>query len=446
MVRLWFRILSSISPPKNDKHLHGARLLGVVLCTGSLLLAACGSTTASENEQAQTATVSTTAVSAIDWLPCGSVQCGRLSVLVDSENPSLGSVKVSLYRRPSPIATDAKVLLLVGDRVQGITPRELAAQSPLRFGITINGYNVVSVAVRGMADSPLPLGQENRVASLDVADDLEDIRIALGVKKVLVMGWGSGATAVTAWQMMRPESIEAAVVDSPSDPSVSMAAQLTEQLASSERAGATAIKWCASHLSCSMNAGVADEIARFRLKMAQGRLPELVTKDVWARAASQSIAQGRPGPIFDAMLNAIDEDNGAPLNDLAGAAPTVTDAYAPCADVSREVSARIAADGIALHATRTRAIHIGTLPVVYSMCEQLPDALRPLGAVKPADKASGARMMVTIARGDPLVPSAPARTMAKRMQWTYKSVPMNRHLVIGFDQAITAAAMEFLGA
>jgi hypothetical protein len=55
-------------------------------------------------------------------------------------------------------------------------------------------------------------------------------------------------------------------------------------------------------------------------------------------------------------------------------------------------------------------------------------------------------MMVTIARGDPFTPPAPARAMAKRMQWTYQSVAANRRFVLGVDTALTEAAMEFLGA
>jgi hypothetical protein len=55
-------------------------------------------------------------------------------------------------------------------------------------------------------------------------------------------------------------------------------------------------------------------------------------------------------------------------------------------------------------------------------------------------------MMVTIARGDPYTPSAPARAMAQRMKWTYQSVAANRRFVLGVDTAITEAAMEFLGA
>jgi hypothetical protein len=43
-----------------------------------------------------------------------------------------------------------------------------------------------------------------------------------------------------------------------------------------------------------------------------------------------------------------------------------------------------------------------------------------------------------------VVPPYVARTMAKRMGWTYRSVYANRHLVIGKDQAITQIAFEFL--
>jgi hypothetical protein len=52
--------------------------------------------------------------------------------------------------------------------------------------------------------------------------------------------------------------------------------------------------------------------------------------------------------------------------------------------------------------------------------------------------------MVTIARGDPIWSPYIPRNMAKRMTWQYNSVYANRHLVVGFDRAITASAMEFL--
>ncbi len=367
-------------------------------------------------------------------------------MLADSEDPSLGSVKLALYRRMSPVSKKAPVLLLVADRFDGVTPRALAETAPLLFGTYTNGYTVISVASRGMLDSPLPVSASARIATLDVAEDLQLLHQALGVKKVFVMGWGSGASAVVTWQMQYPKSVAAAVVDAPVDPASPMGPQLAEQLASTERAGVTAVKWCASHLSCSINAIVADEIGRFRLKMLENRLPAGITADVVSRAASRAIAMGAPGKIFDAMLRAMDARDGATMLTLAGAAPTVATAAPACADVSGTLAQQFSAAAAALHAKHTRLIHTGNEHLTYAFCTDMPESTRTLGAVQPAESSTGARVMVTIARGDPYTPPAPARAMAKRMKWTYASVAANRRFVLGVDEAITAAAMEFLGA
>jgi pimeloyl-ACP methyl ester carboxylesterase len=428
-----------------------SRVLGAV-CALALVASACSSSTeSSSNSSSQWSAASAPSESVapigdIEWLPCGAVQCGSLSVLADTEAPQLGSVKLALYRRVSPLSSKAPVLLLVADRVLGVSPRELAEQAPLLFGSSVNGYTVVSVASRGMVESPMPVAASSRIATLDVAEDLQFIYSALNTKKVFAMGWGSGATAVVAWEMQYPKSVDAAVVDAPMDPAAPLPGQLTEQLVSTERAGVTAARWCASHLSCSINAIVADEIARFRLKMLEGRLPEGITADVVSRAAANAIASASPGKIFDAMLRAMDNRDGIGLLQMAGVAPAPADATAFCADVPRNVAARATRAAVALHSKHTRQIHVGNEHVMWGFCADLPEAARPLGAVQPAESSTGARMMVTIARGDPFTPPAPARAMTKRMKWTYLSVAANRRFVLGVDTALTEAAMEFLGA
>ena len=382
-------------------------------------------------------------VSAVTWLPCGEIECGQLSIEVDSEAPDLGSVKIALYRRLSSRNTKAPTLMMVGDRRFGYTPRTLAEESALHFGPSIDGYNVVSVASRGMVDSPMPSGAETRIATLDVVEDLEGIREALNVEEVFAMGWGTGATAVTTWKMQYPQSIKAAVVDAPMNPSQSIGSQLVSQLQSSRVAALNAVKWCASHLSCELNAEVADEISRFKLKMLTGTVPAAVTKQVVARAAANALAVNRPNEIFTAMANAM-KGNAEPFMSLAGPEPGLSDAYAECADVSQETASRIAIRAADMHAEKTRQFPIGIEPTIYALCAQLPPSPRPLGEVQFFDAAKGDKVMVTIARGDPIVPPGPARKMASEMEWTYKSVYANRHLVIGFDQAITDAAMEFL--
>jgi hypothetical protein len=67
-----------------------------------------------------------------------------------------------------------------------------------------------------------------------------------------------------------------------------------------------------------------------------------------------------------------------------------------------------------------------------------------LGKIDADNNAFKSDVLVTIARGDQVVPSYAARMMAKRMEWTYESVYANRHLVVGIDRAITARALQFL--
>ena len=408
------------------------------LLVAAILVGACSSGDSGSSTDSESTDVST-----ITWLPCGDIECGRLSIQVDSEAPDLGAVSVALYRRTSSRSSKAPMLFLIADRRFGYTPRVLAEESELHFGSGIDGYTIVSVAARGMIDSPMPAGAETRIATLDVVEDLEAVREALNVDDVYAMGWGSGATAIATWKMQYPESIKAAVIDAPMDPAAPIGPQVVVQLESSRLEAVTAVKWCASHLSCVLNAEVADEIGRFKLKMLTGTVPPTVTKEVIARAASNALAINRPTDIFSAISDAMDGDASRFL-ELAGPELTVSNAYAPCSDVSLKTASRLASRAASMHAEKTRQFPVGIEPTIYSLCAQLPESPRPLGEVQFFKEAQEDKVFVTIARGDPIVPPAPARKMAASMKWTYKSVYANRHLVVGFDRAITEAAMEFL--
>ena len=411
---------------------------GLSVLVATLILVAC--TPSADNESAVREMPSS---SQIAWLPCGTVECAQIPIGVDSEAPDLGDVKVALFRRLSDQSVKAPILVMVPDRKFGYSPRVLAEQASLHFGVGINGYHVVSVAPRGLSDSPMPTGSETRIATLDVVEDLEAIREALGVDDVVAMGWGTGATAIATWKMQYPESVKAAVIDAPMNPAAPIGPQIEAQLKSARTAAVNAVKWCASHLSCRLNAEVADEISRFKLKMLTGTVPATVTKAVVARAAANALAVNRPNEIFSAMADAM-AGNAATFLTLAGPETTVNDAYSPCAEVSQETASQISLRAASMHAEKTRQFPIGIEPTIYALCGQLPISPRPLGAVQFFKEAKGDKVMVTIARGDPIVPPAPARNMAATMEWTYKSVYANRHLVLGYDRAITAAALEFL--
>ncbi|MEY3558020.1 MAG: alpha/beta hydrolase fold [Actinomycetota bacterium] len=378
----------------------------------------------------------------IVWLPCGQIECGKISVPVQKGLASSGTVSLTLYRRKATTGSSPRTLLLLPDREYGSNARTLTEKAVLTFGTAITKFNVISVAPRGAVDAAMPTGRETEIGTMNMADDLESVRSALKVKKVSVIGWGSGATTAAALIMQNPSRVQAAVLDSPTDPSTSLVKQAAQHIAATALGVKTAMRWCASHLSCSMNANVAKGLDLLKTNIRLGRVDPGITYEAVARAAVGTIVDGRAQELFTA-ITAANKGDSKPLLALAGTAPTAVNAYGRCADVSRANAKRIAQ---AHAAVKPYKFTIGSEAVLYAMCAQLPEPARPVGALKPAATATGARVLVNIARGDQVTAPSVTRAMAKKMKWTYTSVYANRHLVVGYDNATTVAAINFLAA
>ena len=376
----------------------------------------------------------------IVWLPCGQIECGKISVLIDKDLYGSKRISLSLYRRKAITGSSPRTLLLLPDREYGSDARTLTEKAVLTFGTSITKFNVISVAPRGAIDAVMPLGSEIKIGTLDMVDDVEAVRSALNVKKVSIMGWGSGATAAAAVIMQNPTRVQAAVLDSPIDPSFSMVKQAQQHITATALGVETAMRWCASHLSCPMNANVAKELDLLKTNIRLARVDTGITYAAVARAAVRTIVEGHAQELFAAITAANNKDS-KPLVALIGAAPTAAEAYGRCADVSRADAKRIAQ---AHAAVKPHKFTIGSEASLYALCAQISESARPLGAVKPGVIANGARVLVNIARGDQVTAPSVVRTMAKKMKWTYTSVYANRHLVIGYDNATTVTAMNFL--
>jgi pimeloyl-ACP methyl ester carboxylesterase len=332
--------------------------------------------------------------------------------------------------------------LLLPDREYGQDSRTLTEKAVLTFGTEITKFNVISVAPRGAIDAVMPTGSEAAIGTLGMADDLEAVRAALNVKRVSIMGWGSGATTATAFIMQNPTKVQAAVLDSPIDPSTSLVKQAQQHIAATTFGVKTAMRWCASHLSCPMNANVAKELDLLKTNIRLERVDLGITFEAVARAALRTIVDGHAQELFTSITAANNGDS-KPLLTLAGTAPIAVNAYGRCADVSRADAKKIAQ---AHAAVKPYKFTIGSEAALYAMCEQVRESARPLGSLKPAPLAKSARVLVNIARGDQVTAPSVVRAMAKKMKWTYASVYANRHLVVGFDNATTVAAMKFLTA
>ena len=378
----------------------------------------------------------------IVWLPCGPIECSKISVPIDKDLASSSTVSLSLYRRKAITGASPRTLLLLPDREFGSDARTLAEKAVLTFGTTITKFNVISIAPRGAIDAVLPAGSETEIGTLGMADDLEAVRAALNVKKVSIMGWGSGATTAAAFIMQNPTKIQTVVLDSPIDPSTSLVKQASQHIAATTFGVKTAMRWCASHLSCTMNANVANELDLLKTNIRLGRVDPGITFEAVARAALRTIVDGHAQELFGAITAANNKDS-KPLVALIGTAPTAVNAYGRCADVSRANAKKIAQ---AHAAVKPYKFTIGNEATLYAMCAQIPESDRPLGALKPATLATGARVLVNVARGDQVTAPSVVRTMAKKMKWTYAPVYANRHLVVGYDNATTVAAMKFLAA
>lgn len=411
-------------------------VIGAV-CAAVTLVTACSSNNSLPNETVVKGTLPT-----VEWLPCGDIECVRIDIPRVGSDLEGDTIKVAVYRRVST-KKKAPVLVLLPDRAFGDSARELVEDAPLTMGAVVRDYTLISLSPRGTVDSPLELTDVNLMSSLDDVDDVLAVRRALDFKKFAVMGWGTGATAAAALVMTQPSQVLAAVLDSPQDPGESMVRQAEQQLASMQAAVVTAMRWCASHLSCPTNANVAQAFSQFKTNLRLGRLDAGIDFDTIARAATNSIAQGDPQSLFIA-INEASEGDGTKLLAMAGPVPTPESSRAACANVSPSAAKRIATIFGDYAAKKNRHFYMGTEAFTYGFCDNLPVTQRPIGEVAPVDGTKDVPVFVTIARGDPVIPPYTPRTMAKRMGWTYKSVYANRHLVIGIDQAITAQAFEFL--
>jgi pimeloyl-ACP methyl ester carboxylesterase len=376
------------------------------------------------------------------WLPCGPIECGKISVPVTKDLNTSQTITLSLYRRKATSGSSSRTLLLLPDREYGPDARTLTEKALLIFGTGITKFNVISVAPRGAIDAVMPVGNETNIGTLDMTDDVEAVRAALNVKKVSIIGWGSGATTAAALIMQNPAKVQAAVLDTPIDPSSSLVKQASQHIAATRLGVETAMRWCASHLACPMNANVAKGLDLLKTKIRLQRVDPSITFAAVARAATRTIVEGHTQELFAAITAANNKDS-KPLMALIGTAPTAAQAYGRCADVSRADAKKIA---LAHAAVKPYKFTIGSEAVLYAFCAEIIEAERPLASIKPAALAKEARVLVNIARGDQVTAPSVVRAMAKKMKWTYAPVYANRHLVVGYDNATTAAALKFLAA
>ncbi len=340
------------------------------------LLAACGhpsspaattlhSTTSSTTttSTAPTTTTSTLPVTPISWTSCwGDLQCGTLTVPLDYADPGGATIGIAVARH---LAEDpsARIGSLVinpgGPGVSGIDDfsNELSVLTP---GL-LDDFDIVTFDPRGVersdpmscgegpdaAPGPVPdpvpqtpAAQSSFVANLrayaaacekasgallphigtvDVAQDLERLRVALGDSGLTYMGQSYGTLIGETYAEMFPTHVRAMVLDSPIDPALSFDQMTVGQAKGFEGELNSFFAWCAGSSACPWHT-TSDPTAALLAQMAQSRISPAPAGD--GRSAG-------PGELFDGLLDGLyattkwaelgnalaadDEGNGAPI-------------------------------------------------------------------------------------------------------------------------------------
>ena len=426
---------------------------------GLVLLSACGSgnsaattTTETPATTAPPLTTTTLAPGAV-WTPCGAIRCGVLA----------GS-KVKVYSRAATTGDGLGTLVMIPD-FEGPTARELVEQATVMVGPVARSLDVVSLSPRGGPDSmPLPCNitddpvataqscrsnqalQPENMGTIAAVADLQELVRAMNLGPVRVVGWGRGATIAAAWAMLHPESIEQAVLDSPDDPEISPVTVAEANRINEDAALANVMAWCTEHISCAFveNAAKRVKLVLSRIRdQREGAVAAKATETTFRLAFRNVIRSGNYGAIFQ-VLAAAENNDYAPLVELAGTPPWAARIAAECADVSAADAEAIIAADAAFTPTPT-LFRVGYGASIMQVCTGMPESPNPLGQVAAVKSDNPPDVQVFVGTGDGETSPSMVRGLAKRMKWKFHSVPANRHLVVGFDRTTTQWVSDYLG-
>ncbi|HUC05905.1 MAG TPA: alpha/beta hydrolase [Acidimicrobiales bacterium] len=327
--------------------------LAAALASGATLLAACGhpgdraasgrdapaATSTTTTTTTPSTTTSTLPVTPITWSPCmGDLQCGTLTVPLDYADPSGPTIGIALARHPAEDPS-ARIGSLVinpgGPGVSGIDDfdNELSVLTP---GL-LDDFDIVTFDPRGVersdpmscgeganaAPGPVPdpvpqtaAAQTTFIAGLrayaaacekasgallpnigtvDVAQDLERLRIALGDSALTYMGQSYGTLIGETYAAMYPTHVRAMVLDSPIDPALSFDQMTVGQAKGFEGELDAFFTWCAGTSACPWHT-TSDPTAALEAQMAQSRTDP---------APAGSGRSAGPGELFDALLDGL---------------------------------------------------------------------------------------------------------------------------------------------
>lgn len=257
-------------------------------CTGSDVELATSTTSAGP-------TTTTKPSSTLVWARCGSAECATLTVPLDHDDLSLGSIDLKVARRPARRPAERIGVLLYNPGGPGVpaTPIIIEAAQHGFSSMLLDRFDVVSWDPRGvsvgtevdcvddlnryLAPDPTPeTGEEAdlimemfgeftagcversgdllpHLSTMSTARDMDLLRAALGEEKISYLGNSYGAALGSVYATLFPERVRAMVLDGAYDLSAPYADGWVQRLEAQERALDAALLSCGTNQSCAFH-------------------------------------------------------------------------------------------------------------------------------------------------------------------------------------------------
>jgi pimeloyl-ACP methyl ester carboxylesterase len=327
---------------------------GLVATAATLFVAGCAAPSGSPHASSPTAPTSTSAspkptsttttepplpVTPIAWTSCGAdLQCGTLTVPLNYADPEGTTIGIAVERHPAEVPSQRIGSLVInpgGPGVSGIDDmsNELSVLTPE----LLDDFDIVTFDPRGVQRSdpitcgetpgatpgalpdPVPqtaAAQKSMIAGLrqyglncqkasgaifpyagtvDVARDLDRLRIALGDAGLTYMGQSYGTLIGATYAEMFPTHIRAMVLDSVIDPALSLNQITLGQAEGFEGVLNSFFTWCAASASCPWKT-TSDPTAAL--------LAQIATSRTTPAPAGGGRSAG-PGELYNALLDGL---------------------------------------------------------------------------------------------------------------------------------------------
>lgn len=376
----------------------------------------------------------------LDWSRCGDLDCARVTAPIDHDDPTRGDMEIAVFRRGGASTDGSRTIVFVPDRVHGPGAKELLESVPVRFGRDWLDHTLIALEPRVVATWPPQVGEPPLVSMADIAGDLALLRTRIAAPAVDVVGWGDGASAVAAAVMGDADLFESVVLDSPTAVHLEPLARLEAQIESDADVVDEALAWCASHISCTMNANVARSFNAFKTNLRLGLLAPEVSNDVVGAAARWSFAAGDIGNFFRAVTEATDGDPERLLA-LSRTVPESGRVAMLCAEVTIAEAEQHRQRLMLRNTESTAHFRMGDEWLLYARCGEGPSGR---SFTVPVIDDGDTPVLVVVSQNNPVTGAALSRALAAERGWQSLEVPVFGHLVVGNDADTTDKVLDFL--